>query len=194
MTHPVSVEKSGTWGRSRGIFHPKCYFFCAKVWFIWASDRLPPIFAGQHQVCRKLTCVLTFCMVDDSSCVMSAGLSLATFPPAVWANMFSRPRCGHCLMGSSQHGWYHHQVTLPGLDNTRLFPLRSYGKCPGEPCRMLHINTSWHLLGDKQPGINISFLWIHDGTASSQKAIFELSSLHQPYLKTNALSWVTSAS
>lgn len=94
---------------------------------------------------------MTFCMVDDSSCVMSAGLSLGAFPPTVWANMFSRPGCGHCLMGSSQHGWYHHQVTLPGLDNTRLFPLWSYGKCPGEPCRMLHINTSWHLLGDKQP-------------------------------------------
>lgn len=127
---------------------------------------------------------MTSCMVDDSSCVMSAGLSLVAFPPAVWANMFSRHRCGHCLMESSQHGWYHHQVTLPSLDNTGLFPLWSYGKCPGEPCRMLHINTSWHLLGDKQPWYKYFFfmkpLW-----HSLKEDNLWLLSLHQPYLKTN---------
>lgn len=81
------------------------------------------ISAVQHQVCSRL-CVcadMPSWMVDDSSYVMTAGLSLAVFP-AVWANMFSRHRCGHCLMESSQHGWYHHQVTLPSLDDTRLSP------------------------------------------------------------------------
>lgn len=116
-------------------------------------------------------------------------------PPAVWANMFSRHRCGHCLMESSQRRWYHHQVTLPDLDNTRLFPLWSYGKCPEEPCRLLHINTSWHLEGDKQSWHKYIFFFFFKMKPLEQSQLIKdnlcLLSFHQAYLKTNALSSVT---
>ena len=49
--------------------------------------------------------------------------------------------------------------------------LWSYGKCPGEPCRMLHINTSRHLLADKQPGYKYFSLWNRYGAASSWRTI-----------------------
>lgn len=87
-------------------------------------------------------------MEDDSSCVITAGLSLAGFP-AVLANMFSRQRCGHCLMESSQHGWYHYQVTLPSLDNARLYPSSESRQVSWRALQMLHINTPQQILGDK---------------------------------------------
>lgn len=87
------LRNLGTGGSSQDVkgkgsdeysHHPKCCFFSLK-YDLYERERLPIIFAGQHQVCNKLMCSLCADipsgMVDDSSCVMTAGPSLAAFPP-----------------------------------------------------------------------------------------------------------------
>lgn len=98
-------------------------------------------------------------------------------------------------MEASQRGWYRRPASLAGLDNAGLTFLSlssslSRGECPGELCRMLHINTRRHFLADKQHTYTYSFffLWNHVSADSSQKPNPGLFSLHRPYLIGNKCS------